>query len=152
MFGKGGVSLFSTWITSCFHTIYWKDYSLLPLNYFSTFVENQLMRYLGWLLDFPIFSTDVFILVQIPHCLEYHIITLETRWCEFSNSVYLFQNYFDYSKLSAFSYKFYNQLLISFKSPLMFDLGLLWIYRSICGKLTSWYRADPWTWFISAFI
>ena len=63
---KGG-SRFSKWVASCFNTMFWKDYSLPPLNYSGTFAENKLTMYLC--ADFWTFQSSA--LMYLSLC-QYH--------------------------------------------------------------------------------
>lgn len=48
------------------------------------------------------------ILIPVPHCLDYHsfIVSFKIRKYEFSNVVFLFQDYLDYSESLTFLYEF----------------------------------------------
>ena len=120
-------SIFSKWVASCFNTMFWKDYSLPPLNYSGTFAENKLTVYLC--ADFWTFQPSA--LMYLSLC-QYNIIL-------FTAVIFMF----DHIPLPIslrfswffFLYWFHNHLVYFYKNSSGIFLELCWIYRKI---LRSW--------------
>lgn len=133
----------SVWMSSCSRTICWKDYP--SLNYFCSFVTNQLIVLVGYICEVWFCSTDLCILLPIPLCLDYSSLVQWLGLKLYSTSpptLFFFSSSSITTTTSSnrslsFQVDFLINLSISTKWLAKIFVVSPWIYRSGWDDLTS---------------